>query len=367
LDQSGNETIKIGAIYNLDGSEATFDIPSSQGARLAIEEINEQGGINGKALELVLANGKSNTSTIIESAQELARSGTIHVIIGLSNPDHALPAAQEAAKEKVYFVTSGATSPHLPEQVPGYLYLACMGDNTQAAVGAEYAVGQLGAKHVFILYQADRSYPTLLAEYFKRQFEELNGTVENVATFNSTDPISTKIANISSGSAQPDLLFLSTETWADAEPIIKEIRKAGLSMPILGGDGYDSPTLLTGGAIGIDGVYYTTHTYFDPKTMDTNRSDFVSRYEQEYNSSAVPFAGLGFDTVKIVAKAIMISGSQENFQEGMANISSFKGVTGNLSYSGGVHIPVKTVTLMKIQNGKLVHIGDFMPDQVPSP
>jgi branched-chain amino acid transport system substrate-binding protein len=91
------------------------------------------------------------------------------------------------------------------------------------------------------------------------------------------------------------------------------------------------------------------------------------RYLHEYNSPAVPFAGLGYDTVMMVAEAIRISGSPDRFPEGMAQITLYPGVTGTLSYSGNSHIPEKTVTVMKIENGTPVHIGDVMPVGVPSP
>jgi len=366
--KSDNETIRIGAVYNLEGSEATFDVPSMQGAKLAVKEINEQGGINGKPVELVIVNGKSNTSAVVAGATELAGSGTIPVIIGLSNPDHALPAAQAAALKNVYFVTSGATSPRLPEQVPDYLYLACMGDNTQAAAGAEYAAGTLKVKNAYVLYESDKQYPTLLASYFMTRFLDLNGTVQKVDTFHSADTgYSSQIANLSRLFPPPDIVFVSAETWADAKPVIREIRNAGFTVPIMGGDGYDAPTLLTGGATGVDNVYFTTHTWFDPATENKKQQHFMTRYAQEYHSSAVPFAGLGYDAVMIVAEAIMNSGSPSAFPGGMANVTHYTGVTGNLTYTGNSHIPVKMVTLMKIQNSTLVHIDDVMPDKVPSP
>lgn len=368
LNKTDNETIRIGAIYNLEGSEATFDVPSMQGAKLAIKEINEQGGINGKPLELVLEDGKSNISTVIAGASKLANSGNIPVIIGLSNPDHALPAARVAASARIYFVTSGATSPRLPEQVPEYLYLACMGDNTQAAVGAEYVAGYLHAKNVYILYESDKQYPTLLAGYFRTRFLELNGTVQKIDTFQSTDTsFQSFITNLSTMNPPPDTIFVSAETWVDAKPVIREIRNAGFAMPIMGGDGYDSPALLTGDAKGVDNVFYTTHTWFDPSTTEEKQRIFMTRYKEEYNSSAVPFAGLGYDAIMIVAEAIRSSGSPARFREGMANITHYTGVTGNLSYSGNSHVPVKAVTMMKIQNSTPVHIGEFIPLKVPSP
>ncbi len=355
-----NATIRIGAIYNLDGSEATFDVPSSRGAKLAVKDLNERGGIGGIPIDLVLVNGGSDVDRVVAGARELADSGSIPVIIGLSNPDHALPAGQAAASRHVYFVTSGSTSPRLPLQVPEYVYLACMGDNTQAAVGAEYAAGTLGVDNVYVLYQSDRQYPVLLAGYFMTRFRELDGTVQKVDTFLSKDTdYSSQVANLTALSPVPGMVYLPAETWADARPVIEAIRDAGFAGPIMGGDGYDAPVLLTGGATGVDRVYFTTHTWFDP--ANERQKEFMERYAREYNTTAVPFSGLGYDAVMIVAKALSDPAAPHSFPDGMKGIALYQGVTGNVSYSDGSHIPDKTVTVMEIRNGITVYIGNFMP------
>jgi branched-chain amino acid transport system substrate-binding protein len=365
---SDNGTITIGAIYNLEGSEATFDVPSAQGAELAIKELNEQGGIGGRSVRLVVENGKSDTATVVSAAEKLAGSGTIPVIIGLSNPNHALPAAQAAAAHQVYFITSGATSPRLPQQVPRYLWLACMGDNTQAAVGAEYAAGTLGAKNVYVIYESDKEYPTLLAGYFVSRFSGLNGSVQKVDTFRSTDTgFASQVANLSCLSPRPDMVYVSAETWAEARPVIQAVRNAGFTVPVMGGDGYDAPVLLTMGAAGIDNVYYTTHTWINPNTAIPQRKKFMERYEREYNRTPVAFAGLGYDAVMIVAQAMNNSASPTAFAEGMERITLYRGVTGNLTYQDDTHIPKKSVALMEIRNGTPYYIGNFVPAVVPAP
>jgi branched-chain amino acid transport system substrate-binding protein len=116
--------IKIGAIYNLTGAQAPLDVPSANGARLAIKEINAAGGVLGRPVELLLYDGKTAAATIGNAATQLTESDKVVAMLGFSDSDQTLAAAPIAAKAGVAFVTSGATSPKLPGQVPDYLYMA---------------------------------------------------------------------------------------------------------------------------------------------------------------------------------------------------------------------------------------------------
>ncbi len=139
----GGNTIKIGMIYNMTGSQASLDAPSANGAKLAAKEINAAGGVLGKKMTLVAYDGKSDAATIANAATQLTQSDKVVAMFGFSDSDMVMAAAPVAAKAGIVFVTSGATSPKLPDQVPDYLYLACFGDNVQAAAGAEYAFSGL--------------------------------------------------------------------------------------------------------------------------------------------------------------------------------------------------------------------------------
>ena len=155
------EPVKIGAIYNLTGAQASLDGPSANGAKLAVKEINEAGGVLGRPLEMVLYDGKTDAATIGTAATQALESDKVVAMLGFSDTDQVLAAAPIAAKGGVMFVTSGATSPKLPDQVPDYLYMACFGDNVQAAAGAEYGVNTLKAKTAYLLVDKGMEYTLL--------------------------------------------------------------------------------------------------------------------------------------------------------------------------------------------------------------
>lgn len=169
--------IRLGAIYNLAGAQSSLDSPSANGAKLAVKELNARGGIGGQELQLVLYDGKTDKGTITACAHRLIETDRVCAIVGFSDTDMVLAAAPVAAEAGTVFITSGASSPKLPGEVPEYLFLACFGDNVQAAAGAEYAIAHLGLKTAYLLVDDEMEYTRLLAAYFKARYTELGGSI----------------------------------------------------------------------------------------------------------------------------------------------------------------------------------------------
>ena len=176
--------VRIGAIFNLTGDQSALDSPSLDGARLAVERINAHGGLLGRRVELLERDGQTSEAAVRRAAASLVASG-VSAIVGLSDTDQVLAAAPIAARAGVPFVTSGATSPRLTEQVPNWLFLACFGDNTQAAASAQYASDRLGARTAAVLYDKDMDYTRLLAKYFARSLRAQGGRVLVSADYES--------------------------------------------------------------------------------------------------------------------------------------------------------------------------------------
>ena len=179
---SAPSPVRIGAIYNLTGDQSALDGPSLDGARLAVDRINARGGLMGRRVELLERDGQTNETDVMRAAASLVASGC-SAIVGLSDTDQVLAAAPIAARAGVPFVTSGATSPRLTKQVPNWLFLACFGDNAQAAASAQFATDQLGARTAAIVYDEDMDYTRLLAKYFERSFRAQGGNVVAAAEY----------------------------------------------------------------------------------------------------------------------------------------------------------------------------------------
>lgn len=360
-------TIKIGVIYNTTGAQSDLDVPSLNGVKLALKQINSSGGLFNRNLEIIFYDGKSDTLSVTSSAKALSLL-PIATMLGLSDNDMVIPAAQIAADADCVFMTSGATSPLLPSLQPDYLFMACFGDNAQAA--AEYSFNTLQAKSAYLLYGASSKYTEPLSKYFTSRFTDLGGTISLTDSFTPhTTDFSAKIQRLKLLNPKPDVLYIAAEP-DDIGNVVKQIRSAGILTPIFGGDSYDSPLLVQTADTLANNVYFTTHAFLDADNGTPIVRKFMSDYKAEYsNYPTNAFAALGYDAMNLVVDAIKRGGlpSKSAYRNALLSTSNFIGVTGSISYRSQLKAPTKPITIIKIENKKQTFIGSFTPLNVPEP
>ncbi len=449
--------VRIGAIYNLTGDQSALDVPSLDGARLAVDRINARGGLMGRRVELLERDGQTKAADVKRAVANLVASGC-SAVIGLSDTDQVLAAAPIAASAGVPFVTSGATSPRLTKQVPNWLFLACFGDNAQAAASAQFATDQLGARTAAIISDKDMDYTRLLAKYFERSFRAQGGEVvvaaeyaqptravlrletpggpdgttdssagdgessasgsesssssggeasgggdasgseessgdksaqpsgdpgegggsdstssgesENATSTTTSTTSSARRATTSTAAAakSADVLFVAAGP-ADAALIVRRLRAAGYQQPIMGGDSFDTASLVqaaekTGGK-----VYYTTHAAVGMSSASRAVRRFDASFQAAYGRPPRnAFASLGYDAVDLVASAIRRADSVKpsKVRDALQATRHFAGVTGTLSYEGKDRVPHKKVTVVCVGRQPVV-VAQFTPGFVPRP
>ncbi|MBN1455748.1 MAG: ABC transporter substrate-binding protein [Methanomicrobia archaeon] len=362
--------MKIGAVYNLAGAQSSLDTPSANGAKLAVKELNAQGGIGDRELQLVLYDGKTDPRTIADCAHRLIDTDLVCAVIGFSDTDMVLAAAPIVAEAGRVFITSGATSPKLPEDVPGYLFLACFGDTVQAAASAEYAYEYLGLKTAYLLVDEDMEYTRLLAAYFAARYTELGGTILLEDSFTGgTTNFSVQIAALNGLTPAPELLYIASGP-DEIGTIVKQFREAGILQPIFGGDAYDTPELVRIAGTETSDVYFTTHALLDEDTGTERARAFIVAYRTNYGVEPEnAFAALGYDTVMLLANAIDRAGSDdpEAILQALQSTKDWEGVTGSISYEQASRIPTKGVTIVSVVNGTFTYMETIVPEKVPAP
>ena len=255
------DSIKIGAPFNVTGALSSLDAPALNGAKLKAKEINDAGGIDGKQIELVVYDTKTDPTVIASVASQLLNPDKVPVALGFTDSDSALALGPIFQQAGIPFVTPGATSPKLPDQVGTDMFLACFGDNVQAASGAEFVQRKLNGKNVYLLRDNSAEYTTLLAKYFDEAFTKGGGTIIARDDYKSGDKSFTaQITKLKALSDKPDVLYVAAMP-DDIGLVVKQMRQAGVTQPIVGGDGYDTPLLIQVGGAASNDVYYSTHAY----------------------------------------------------------------------------------------------------------
>jgi branched-chain amino acid transport system substrate-binding protein len=248
--------------------------------------------------------------------------------------------------------------------------MACFGDNVQAAAGAEFASKKLNAKTAYLLIDKGMEYTLLLGKYFKERFAELGGSIILEDTYQTGDKdFSAQITKLKGLGSLPDTLFISSGP-DDVGTIVKQFRDAGVDKPIFGGDGYDTPLLIQIAGKGAENVYFTTHSLMDPQLGTDAVKSFITAYQAEYKTPPEnAFAGLGYDTVKLIADAIKRAGSSDPkaIRDALQSTKNLPGVTGAITYQPGSRIPQKGVAVILVKDGKFTLAAELVPEKVPAP
>lgn len=347
------DTIKLGALYNLTGGMSSLDGPSLAGAQLAAKQINGKGGLLGKPVEIIAPDGKTDQQETAINAQRLLSDG---VVAGFGESDTTFvmagaPLFQEAG---IPFLTSGATHPELPAWVGDHMFMAAFGDDDQSYAIADFAMDTLGFKSFAVWTDQSMDFTKALSTFFKKRVEEKGGTIAAEDSFMMGDTdFSAQIARLRALDPAPDAVFISAIP-AEAGLSVKQIREAGIDMPILSGDGFDTQLVSTmPGPDLAHKVWFATHTYLADDRPEVGK--FIEEYTTEYGHAPEnSFAPLGYDTVNLLADAITRAGSTDPaaIRDALAATRDFKGVTGTISYTRASMVPPKPISIVEVDGGK---------------
>lgn len=360
------EDLRIGAAVSMTGRFAYSDVPAIEGAQVAIDQINAKGGIDGKyKIDLSIKDGRSDPAHTVVAAQALLDNG-VDVMFLPADADPAIGAGLLATKAKVPAFTTVASSPTLPLSAGEYMFGNFPGDNLQTAVSAQYAHDQ-GYETAYLLYSPDSSY-TQLPLYFKEAFEKLGGEVVGEAVYSlGQQDFGTTVTQIGALDPAPDVIMTGAYE-PDFPSFIKQLRAAGIDIPVIGSDGIDSATTFSLGDV-VDGVVYTTAGFAKD---DNALSQFYAAYEEKFGrESETIYTALGYDLVKIVEAAVEEAGTLdgEALRDAIANLSGVEGAVGSITYKGTDRVPLREVSLVRIQDGKRELVSQTVPDAdlVPDP
>jgi branched-chain amino acid transport system substrate-binding protein len=259
-------------------------------------------------------------------------------------------------------MTSGASSPRLPEQVPEYLFLACFGDNVQAAAAAEWAFAKLSARTASIFYNGEMEYTRLLQGYFARRWADLGGTSRAVPF--TPGKLDQAIADL----PKADIIYFAGGP-GDAAEGVTALRNAGFTVPVVGGDGLDIGEDWQR-VPGASQIYFTTHAYLGADNTRPIVVAFRNDYEAAFpGEKATAFSALGYDTTNLLTAAMAEAGRADPAAvlDALPRLRGFEGVTGSIRYENGSRIPTKPVSLVEVQAGGLRLIGQWTPKSVPLP
>lgn len=348
------DTIKVGANLEMTGGSASYGISSKNAIELAFKEINEKGGINGKQLELVVADNKSEAAEATNAMQKLVSQDNVVAVIGPNLSSSVIAASAINNSAKVLDIAPMATNPYVTvDQASGktkdFNYRTCFIDPFQGTVMAKFATAELGVGNAAILIDNSSDYAKGLAQFFKENFVKEGGAVTAEESYLQKDT-DFKATLTKIKATNPDFLYVPGY-YQEVGLIVKQARELGMNMPIAGGDGWDSAKMPEiAGAAALNNTYFSS-LYSPDDSSDINKN-FVAAYEKAYGQKPDVFAALSYDSALLVAEAIKNAGSTEpaKISEAMAKINGFSGVSGSVTFDDK-HNPVKSAVILEYKDG----------------
>ena len=356
-EETTETTIKVGVNMELSGSVASYGQAELNGIELAVKQINANGGVLGKQIELVTVD---NTSAASEATSVTTRLATVDEVVAILGPatSGAFKASLPVAEENgVAIISPSATdSTVMINETTGAAYAAgfrtCFVDSFQGVTMANFASNNLSATKAVIFGDNSSDYAQGLAASFTTQFEANGGTIVTHESFNSGDTdfnsVLTKIAAM-----DYDVIFIPGY-YSEAGLIIKQAREMGITAPILGADGFESPDLISlAGAANITDIYYSTH--YSAVGDDEKVAAFVAAYNAEYGEDPNSFSALAYDAANMLFDAIERAGEADaaKIVTALSATDGFEGVAGTITVDAN-HDAVKAIYVVGLSGDTAV-------------
>lgn len=349
----GNESIDIAAIYALTGVAAEANAPTLQGVRYAVDEINNQGGVLGKTINLLVFDNQSTPIGSTIAAKQAAKAGVVG-IVGSDWSSHSIGVAKVAQNEGIPMISSYSTNPEVTK-IGDYIFRICFIDDFQGRVLAKFARQELNTETAVIFVDVTSDYSLKLSEIFTDEFQKLGGRVVLELEYKIKDRLFDEKVN-KAMKTNVDLIFIPGHDVSGL--IAKQAQNAGITSILLGGDGWATPVFYKKGGSELKNGYYSAHWSVH---LDTAISkSFVDQYVHSLISAEN--IALGYDAMMLMADAIARSGSvdRNKIKDAIASTRSFEGVTGVINFNE-YGDPIKSAVIMEIRDGEPYYLKTLKP------
>ncbi|MBI3185395.1 MAG: ABC transporter substrate-binding protein [Myxococcales bacterium] len=355
--QAESDSILIGEVGSLTGSEAAFGITTRDGIDLAIRETNAEGGVKGKKIVVRVYDDQSKPEEAASAATRLITQDKVKLILGEVASSNSLAMAPKAQEAKVPMITPSSTNPAVT-QVGDYIFRVCFIDPFQGFVIAKFARENLKLNRAAILKDVKSAYSIGLTEVFERKFTEMGGKVIDIQAYSKGD--TDFRAQLTALKAQkPEGLYIPGY-YSDVGIIAKQARELGLKAVLLGADGWDGPPLFELGGSAIDGAYLSNH--YSTEDPSPRVQNFIKAYKEAYGSVPDSLAALGYDAARVAVDAMRRAKdlTGPSIREAIAQTRDFPGVAGTITIDEGRNA-VKPAVVLKVEEGKFKYVATVAP------
>jgi branched-chain amino acid transport system substrate-binding protein len=351
------DTLLLGEVGSLTGSEATFGISARNGIALALDEANAAGGVKGKKLAVRVYDSQGRPEEAASAVTRLISQDRVLMILGEAASSVSLAMADKAQAARIPMITPTSTAPEVTAK-GDYIFRACFIDPFQGKVMAKFSRENLKLGRIAVLQDNKSTYSIGLADVFAREFTQLGGKIVGHESYSKGDTdFRAQLTALKRG--KPEALWVPGY-YTDVGLIARQARELGLNVPLLGGDGWDSDKLFELGGSALDGSYFSNH--YAPENPDPELQRFLAAYKKAYGSVPDSVGALAYDTGRLAVHALTQAKdlSGPSIRDALAAAKDFPGVTGKITFDAQRN-PQKEAVVLKVEDGQARFVATIEP------
>lgn len=350
--------IRIGEYGSLTGSTATFGQSTHNGILIAIDEINAAGGVKGMKLRLFTEDDQSKPEEAANAVTKLISQNNVIAILGEVASSRSLAAGPICQRNGVPMITPSSTNPKVT-QVGDYIFRVCFLDSFQGLATANFVSQELKFTRGAILRDVKNDYSVGLAQFFGEAFKKNGGRIVLDQSYSEGDSdFRSQLTAIRA--AKPQFIYVPGY-YTEVGQIAIQARDLGIKVPLIGGDGWESPKLLEIGGKALEGAYYSNHYYVDDPSPVVQ--SFVKTHKERFGAEPDSLGALAYDAAKILAAAMERTAKldKKDIRDQIAATKDYQGVTGIVTI-GPDRDAVKPLVMLQVESQRLALRAVVTPD-----
>jgi branched-chain amino acid transport system substrate-binding protein len=354
--------ILVGEYGSLTGPQATFGQSTHNGIMMAADEINAAGGVNGRKIKVLTEDDQSKAEEAASAVTKLISQNNVLAVLGEVASSASIAAAPICQSNKVPMITPSSTNDTVTQK-GDYIFRVCFTDSSQGSALGNYAADGLKVKSAALLTDVKSDYSTGLGAQFEKIFTSKGGKIVAKQSYaNGDSDFRSQLTAVKA--ASPEVIFVPGY-YTDIGQIAIQRVDLGMTMPMLGGDGWESPRLIEIGGKALEGCMYSNHYFYgDPAPTVRN---FVQKYKDRYGVTPDSLAALGYDAMKVLADSMKRSKKLDgpSLRDAIAQTKNFPGVTGAITIGPNRDAIGKTLVIEEIKGGQLTLKATVAPPAAP--
>jgi branched-chain amino acid transport system substrate-binding protein len=356
-DGRGGGEIVIGHYASMSGGTAHFGQDTDKAMRLALEQINAAGGIQGRQLRLVTLDTRGDSAEAANAVTRLIDVDKVVAVLGEVASSLSLAGGRVAQRRKIPMISPSSTNPKVT-QIGDYVFRVCFLDPFQGKVMARFARETLNLNKVAVLKDIKNDYSLGLSEAFVKAFTEAGGTIAAEQSYSQGDTdFSAQLTAIKGAGVEG--VFVPGY-YSEVGAIARTAQRLGLQVPLMGGDGWDAPDLFKIAGDALDGSYFSNH--FAPDTAAEKAKQFVADFTARYGIAPTGLGASGYDAMMVLADAMRRAEAIEpaKIRDALAATKDLEVVTGTITIDANRDAQ-KAAVVLKIEGGKARYLTSIAP------